>query len=630
MRGIDMHVMGLCAALIAGALSLSSLESLRAATMIPSGATVAATPPGQTLVFSVYLPMQNKSALDALVADQQNIKSALYHKWLTPAQFNTQFGASPSSVANAKAALESEGFKVLGVTGRAIQVSGTAEAFASAFSTSLSTVSVNGRSNVLATTGLQLPAALKAQGVSVSAFATLPRMHMHSSPSLIPSYNPANRYTPAGGYWYDDLKQAYDYPSYQSLDGTGASVAIVISSDVLDSDIAAMFNHEKFTATTGKSPPVHAVVPIDGGAPPFGSPENGGYFEASLDVQQVLGGAPGAQVTVVDIPDLSDGSILDGYNYIVNAETASGAPFFQLVNSSFGECELFYGAAYNGGEDFTFLLDYYNALFEQGNAEGITFVASSGDSGGLECPDTNYVAGPVNGVAPTAPSRFLPGVEFPASSPFVTAVGGTNLVTTYNPPSLNSAYVSENGDGDPELPYDPYGLGVPVYGGFWGAGGGLSAYFSQPPYQALVNTGSTFRTTPDVGMQVGGCPAGTGIEPCGLPRSYVLTYIGGVLYGVIGTSVASPEFVSALALAVEAYGPLGNANYFLYQQGAAQTAGGSVSYNRNIPSFDGKYTNTTPSTNYNYIVGNGTPQVRKLFGMTAMPAAGAPQTPSNP
>jgi subtilase family serine protease len=206
-----------------------------------------------------------------------------------------------------------------------------------------------------------------------------------------------------------------------------------------------MFDHEHFTATTGKPPPAPSRVYIDGGAP-F-DPASDGSFEASLDVQQVIGGAPGAAVTIVDIPDLSDASILDGYNYIVNAANAHGAPYFQLVNSSFGECELFYSAAYNDGEDFTFILGYYNELFEQGNAEGITFVASSGDSGGLECPDTNYFALPVNGVSQSAPSRFLPGVEFPASSPFVTAVGGTNLITTYQPPSLNSAYVSEAGRG---------------------------------------------------------------------------------------------------------------------------------------------------------------------------------------
>jgi hypothetical protein len=132
-------------------------------------------------------------------------------------------------------------------------------------------------------------------------------------------------------------------------------------------------------------------------------------------------------------------------------------------------------------------------------------------------------------------------------------------------------------------------------------------------------------------MQVGGCPGGISLSPCGPNRSYVLIYLSGQIYGVIGTSVASPEFVGALALYVEKTGSgIGNANAFLYSQGAAQTAGQGTFYNRNIPGFDGKYTNTTPSTNYNYIVGNGTPQVRNLFGLTALPPAGTPQTPSNP
>ncbi len=596
---------------------------------IPKTAVVTATPGSQLVMFSVYLPLQNKAGLDALFTQQQNPKSANYHKWLTPTQFNAQFGPAPAAVTSVEAALKAQGFTVRGVSGRAVQVTGSAALFASAFGSSLSTVAYNGHSSLLAKSTPQLPAALKSAGATLAAFSSIPRARMRLSPPIIASYNPNNRYTPAGGYWYDDLKQAYDYPSYQSLDGTGVNVAIVISSDVLNSDIAAMFNHEHFTTTTGKAPPTSTTVDIDGGAP-FSSSSDGS-FEASLDVQQVLGGAPGAAVTIVDIPDLSDDHILDGYNYIVNAMNSSGAPTFQLVNSSFGGCELYYAPAYNGGEDFSFILDIYNEIFEQGNIEGITFVASSGDSGGLECPDTNYIALPIYGATQTAPSRFVPGVEFPASSPFVTAVGGTNLITTTSATSLNSAYVSENANGDPELPYDPDGFGVNVYGGFWGAGGGVSAFFAQPSYQSLVNTGSSYRTTPDVGMQVGGCPGGIGLAPCGPDRSYVLIYDGGNLYGVIGTSVSSPEFVGALALYIQSVGTgLGNANFFLYSQGAAQTAGQGTFYNRNIPGFDGEYSNTTPSTNYNYLVGNGTPQVRSLFGLTALPPAGTPQTPSNP
>jgi subtilase family serine protease len=615
--------------IVAFACSASSLlfaAAGRCDPVIPNGAVVTATPAMQAITFSVYLPLQNKADLDALVEDQQNPSSANYHKWLTAAQFSAKYGPTPASVANVTKSLQAQGFTVLGVTGQAVQMSGTAALFAKAFSTSISTVAVNGRSHLLAMKALQVPAALKAEGASLAAFTMLPRMHTRATPTIIASFSPSNRYTPTGGYMYDDLKQAYDYPSYTALDGTGVNVAVVMGNDVLDSDVAAMFNNENFTATTGKPPPAPAHVFIDGGAP-FDQADS---FESSLDVQQVLGGAPGAKVTLVDLPDLSEAHILDGYNYVVNAADGSGKPFFQLVNSSFGECELFYGAAYNNGNDLSYIINLYNSIFEQGNAEGITFVASSGDSGGLSCPDKTYFTASANGVAPAAASRFVAGVEFPASSPYVTAVGGTNLITTYNPPFLNSAYVSENGDGDPELPYDADGFGD-VYGGFWGAGGGVSAYFKRPTYQALVNTGSTFRTTPDVGMQVGGCPYGLSVAPCGPNRSYVLTYDSGIAYGVIGTSVSSPEFVGALALYVERTGGgVGNVNRFLYSKGAAQTAGQGTFYNRNIPGFDGKYTNAVPSTNYNYIVGNGTPRVRSLFDMTDLPAAGAPQTPSNP
>ncbi len=75
---------------------------------------------------------------------------------------------------------------------------------------------------------------------------------------------------------------------------------------------------------------------------------------------------------------------------------------------------------------------------------------------------------------------------------------------------------------------------------------------------------------------------------------------------------------------------MGNINSYLYAKGAAQTAGRGTYYNRKIIGFDGKYSSSTPSTGYNYIVGNGTPQVRSLFGMTALPAAGVPQSATNP
>ncbi|MHB8287258.1 MAG: S53 family peptidase, partial [Caulobacteraceae bacterium] len=444
----------------------------------PASATVKAAAATQTVAFSVFLPLQNSTAIAPLLADLQNPSSANYHKWLTPAQFNTRFGPSAASVASVTSSLQNQGFTVVGTRGREIQVTGAAAAVSKAFSTTLATMTTpTGTSKLVATSPLVLPASLKLENVVIPAFSGLPRLHNHSKrATTVTAASPNNRYTPAGGYWYDDMKQAYGYPSYQAYDGTGVNVAVLMSSDAYDSDLALMFNHENFTKTTGKPAPTITHQPVAQTQTSF----TDALDEASLDVQQVLGGAPGAKVTLVDIPDLSDDNIIAGYSYIDNATNSTGGALFQLVNSSFGGCELEYTAAYNGGVDYTYLLQMEQDLFVQGNAEGITFVASSGDSGGLGCPDASYGTSTA-----TAPSRFVPGVEFPASSQNVTAVGGGNLLTTYSPPSLNSAYTGENAQGDPELPYDVYGLGTYVYGGYWGAGGGVSSIFTKPTYQAL-------------------------------------------------------------------------------------------------------------------------------------------------
>jgi len=603
-----------CAASLASGVSAAPLSPPQRLSTTPLASD-------QAVTFEVFLPLRNRLALDTLLRDQQRPGTPDYHHWLTPDQFSQRYGPTPQDMATAQATLTSQGFVIAAQHSRSFQVSGTASAVQRSFGATLSRAAFsNGTTRIVPNTSPKLPTKLQAQGARIVMFSGRPPMH--SNARYAANADPNNRSSASGGYWFTDLKQAYDYPSYQAtangkpLDGTGVNVAILMSNDVLDSDIATVFNHEKFTAITGKPVPTIQRVLIDGGAP-F---DNNASFESSLDVQMVLGGAPGSSVTLVNTPDLSDKSIIDGYLHIIDSNR------YDIVNSSFGGCELFYTAAYNGGEDYTFLLQVYDDLFKQGNAQGITFVASSGDEGGLSCPDTNYFAG-------TGPSRFVPSIQFPSDSPNVTGVGGGNLLTSYKaPPTLRSTYVSENALGDPEIAHDPYGIGSNVAGGFWGAGGGISVFFPKPDYQSLVNTGSaTFRTTPDVGMLVGGCPGGISLTPCGPNRSYAIIAIGGGLAGVIGTSVSSPQFVSAAALYIEKLGHrVGNLNPYLYSLGAQQSAGGAAVFNRSIPGFDGKWTGAAPAGGYTYLVGNGTPKVRALFGMQDIPAAGDPQTASNP
>jgi len=612
--------------MLGSALALAAAAPSLAAPRIEQGATVTAAAPTAPVDFEIYLPLRNKDELNSLLKAQQAPGGAQYHVWLTPAQFGARFGPTPDSVARAQAAARAAGLQVTATRVRSFHVSGDAQHVNAFLHTTLNTVrSPAGSTRLMGSGPVTLPAGVQQEGGRVLDFTDMPLRRPYSV-KLGPI--PANRSSVTGPYWFDDLKQAYDYPAYDhpvnvsqlGLDGTGVNVAVLMSDLIYPGDVAAVFNHELFTVLTLKPVPTVTTVTVDGG----GTTGGPGSLEASLDVQQVLGGAPGATVTLVSIPDLSDAHIADGYNYIVSANT------YDMVNSSFGGCELEYTAAYNDGTDYTYILQTLDEIFAQGNTQGITFVASSGDQAGLLCPNIAYSDGGSNGV-------FVLGVSTPADDPNVTAVGGGNLVTQTVPLSLTSAYNRESANADPLNPYDIYGTGYTVSGGFWGAGGGIGTIFAQPAYQVSTDTGSTsFRTVPDVGMQVGGCPGGA--KSCSPDDSSVVVAYNGAFDSVIGTSVSSPEFVGALALLSESnHERLGNVNYYLYAMGSSQTAmGGNEAqpqfrfYRRSIPGFDGHYNGGTPSHNYNYIYGLGSPDIRKLFEMTNYPTAGLPQTSFNP
>ena len=601
--------------------------------------SVSAASPAEAVDLHVFLPLRNTEQLDELLAQLHDSTSPLYQKWLTPTEFTQRFGPTKADFARVQASLEAHGFKVTSISGRRISVRGPASAVATTFSTRVTKhMDERGHARFGASHALQIPSELQGLNVRVLGLEAMQRRHVHSlvvgKAADATDATVDNRSSPTGVYWFDDLKQAYDYPAYSSkTDGSGVSAAVLMADLIYPDDVGALFDHEQFSAITGKPNPTVKTVTVDGG----GVLNGGGSFEASLDVQQILGGAPGAKVTLVSIPDLADVHIADGYQYIVDSNQ------YDIVNSSFGGCELEYTAEYNGGVDYTYILQNLHEIFAQGNAQGITFVASSGDQGGPACPTPDYGS-------PGASPVFVPGISSPSNDPNVTAVGGGNLVTKSAPPSLDSSYVRESGYGDPEDPYDIYGLGQNVSGGYWGPGGGVSKVFRKPAYQRLANTGSSrWRTNPDVGMLVGGLGfsyngAYCGAIACSLDDSSVRTAfavgLGGGFYRTIGTSVSSPEFVGALAVFEQQLGKhhrLGNVNYFLYAAGARQAdesehgdSREAQYFHRGIPGFNGTTAGGYPSKNYDYIYGLGSPDVRRLFNMTRYPAAGVPQTPSNP
>jgi subtilase family serine protease len=536
----------------------------------------------------VHLPLRNSTELDALVAAQSDKNSPQYHQFLSPSQFQDRYAPAIGDIKNAASSLQAMGFQTFTTTQGVVALGSQAQ-IQSAFGVSYR---ANAQSAVhagaaaplhaaLAQGAVVLPQALRTLGASV----VLPR-HLFHLDSRHTASALDNRYSNIGPYWFTDLKQAYGYPSYQKLNGAGVTIAIVMSSDVSSADTTKYFAHE------GLAAPRVTTRSIKGGSP-FDPANNDASFEASLDVQQSLGSAPGARAILYSIPDLSDQSILLAYQRIVEKNDAD------VVSSSFGGCESDYLPAYNDGVDYTSdLTRTFHDIFSQGNAQGITWVASSGDFGAT-CIN-QY-------------GNAVISVQAPADDPDVTGVGGTNLVTASTAGSLNSSYVSQNAYPD-TLSLSPY---VP-----WASGGGISAVFGKPWFQQLVTTRANARTVPDIAMHMGGCPNGV-VVPCDPERSSVAAYVGGNGYLLIGTSAAAPEFAGLLAVTEQNLGArLGNANGYIYALAALDD---DDTYRSGIPGNNGYPTRH----GYDYVTGVGTPRAA-AFALYQGPRAGNPGTPSNP
>ncbi len=617
--------------------------------------------------FNVYLPLTHTAALEQLLRDQTDSNSRAYHQWLTPEQFKEQFGPSRESVARARAILEASGLQVTAERTQSLEVRGSVATVERLFATHLERVQgQHGRVQLAASNHghLALPAALAELGAVIPEFAPHLSAHVHSR-HLNASRQPLARGQPSGAapqdrlanffsiFYANDLKEAYQAPSFRAMvtppfghhpvqmAGTGTTIGIVISSVIDPADLAASFDSvvgigpildvQNYSGVSNLNVPKVKIRKVDGGSGPF-DPNTADGAEASLDTQMSLGTAPGAKEILYDMPDLSNASILDAYTQVVEENKAD------VVSSSFGECELDFTAAANGGEDFTFILRAQHAIFQQGNAQGMTFFASSGDSGAPECTSVAFDNNPTDGTS------FVLGVSNPASDPNVTGVGGTNLQSVASPTADDVTYLSENADFDPRLPAEftlSDGSTVSVGNNTWGSGGGISIIFNKPVYQFLVNTGSSNRrTVPDVSLMMGGCPgdADLNAQDCtALPRSGVIVWIGEAPAVLIGTSASAPEMAAVTALAVERYGTrLGNINPLLYGLSATQTLLGGAKapqafqyFHRNVSGDNNGFT-VKPGQAYSEVLGNGTLNIRNFLLLQQSPAAGAPGTPSNP
>jgi subtilase family serine protease len=546
---------------------------------------MAAAAPSERANFELYFPPRDRAGLQALIEAQNRPDSPIYHQFLTPQQFARSFGPTAATLAQVTAELAARGLRVTEHRGQMLQVAGTAAAVESLFGVRLFHGRfADGSQRLVADRALTMPRAIAASGALTPEFSRAASPHVDSQDAR----RPLNIFSTVGPYYAFDLRQAYDFPSAASITAAGVNIAILMAGNYTNSDVFQYFLQD---GLSGADTPQLSSVPINGGLA-FSTTNS---RETELDIEQSGGVSIGANVRLYDLSDLGFATVIFGLQHIVEDN------FADVVNMSFGADEAVFTAAENGGISQGYILSLYDILFSQGVAQGITFVASSGDHGAI----------PLVGNTPTLT------VESPADDPFVVAVGGTNLVTTHIAAgNYDSVYVSENANHDTE-----------PNGEVWGSGGGISIWWGKPSYQTLVPTPSTnARTVPDVAMHMGGCP-GDAIT-CSSPDSSDAEFFGGKTVFTIGTSAAAPDFAGLLALKKKLTGKrLGWENVDIYTRAKKQIEGVGIPFHHaGIPGNNGHYSTAVP---YDLVIGNGTVNGRQLLD-TALPPSGVPHTSTNP
>jgi subtilase family serine protease len=381
-----------------------------------------------------------QTALDRLLADQQDKTSANYHHWLSPEEFGEQFGASDGDVQKISSWLESHGFQVNGASkGRnAINFSGTAAQVRQAFHTSIHQYVVRDRDHISNATDPAIPSALASVVAGVSSLNDFFPHASHRAAvahGLKAKINPHLTLTDASGNTFfgvgpTDFATIYGItPLWNSgIDGTGETIAIVSASDINTTDVT------QFRTIFGL-PTINFTKVIPSGSTDPGvvnSTSNGGpdgdedETEAIFDVEWSGSVAKNAKIDLVASKDTTTTAGIDlSAQYIVDQKLAP------ILSESYGQCELLLGSAGNA---------FYSNMWSQAASEGITVSIATGDEGSDDC-DT---LGSVTATSSQQEGVYGLGVNGIASTPYNVAVGGTDFNDHVTP---NSFWGSTNGTG---------------------------------------------------------------------------------------------------------------------------------------------------------------------------------------
>ena len=459
--------------------------------------------------------------LDGLLVELQDPSSPNFHKWLSPEEFGQRFGPSVNDIAQVNTWLKSQGLTVEETArGRGwIIFSGTVAQVEQALRTEVHGYDLNGARHMAVATEPSVPAAV---APLVLGFRGLDDFRPRAS---TPRYNPPTGSNP-NTLLAGDIQTIYDLgPLYkEGIDGTGQKVVVVGASNVYTVDPT------DFRSISGLPAP-KVTLQLPGADPGI----TGAQPEADIDLEWLGAVAYNASIIFVTADDA-----------FVAAQYAVDQNFAPVLSMSFSFCEA--NASSEPGMT--------EALAQQANSQGITWVVAAGDQASAPCDRSGST-----GAMPSVATQGL-SVNFPATLPEVTAVGGT----MFNEDGGNY-WASQNFNNDssalsyiPEVAWNETNANGGI---IMGGTGGVSTLFAKPAWQTgpgVPNDGQ--RDVPDLALD-----AAVYHDPYGVfSGAGQLQYYG-------GSSVAAPIFAGMVVLlnqylvknGIQATPGLGNINPALYR-----------------------------------------------------------------
>jgi subtilase family serine protease len=500
---------------------------------ILSAQDLGAVEPSEKLSLSlIFKPSSSQQLkLERFLGDIQNPHSSQFHKWITPEEYADIYGMTPQTMKDVANWLAASGIAVRETAPSRNQLSfeATAAQAEQLFDVELRHYRVDGKLHYSNNAEPTVPQAFANSVVGVRGLHDLrlrPRS-IHNRRRAGAAFNPQFTSSISGNTFLapDDFATIYDVKGLYSsgIDGTGQKIAIVGQTNIKLSDVQA------FRKASGLAQNDPQVI-LDGSDPGI-LPDD--MVEADLDVEWSGAIAKGATILYVNSTD-----VLNSFAYAI---THNVAP---VISISYGACESSLAAS-----DVQTL----QSLTQQANAQGMTVLAASGDSGAVDCDYSKRAA--AMGLA----------VDLPAALPSVTGVGGTRFVEGDNASQFwSSTNNSLNGSATKYIPEEGWN-DTSTDGTLAASGGGVSSLFSKPTWQTgagVPNDGH--RDVPDVALNASAdhdgyltCSDGSCVN--GFRDSDDFLFVVG------GTSAGSPTFAGIVALINQKYGAgQGNINPTLY------------------------------------------------------------------